>query len=66
MEINKIQYKKPFYPIRKSLRNHLNKYVQNVDLPIDYGDLLNYTDLIPVVDSEGNDTLWYSVLYNQK
>ncbi len=65
MEINKIQYKKPFYPIRKSLRNHLNKYVQNVDLPIDYGELLNYTDLIPVVDDEGNDTLWYSVLYAQ-
>lgn len=64
MEENHIEYRKPLYPIKPHLREHLTKYSLTAEFPIEYADLLHYRDLIPVVDSDGNDTLWYSVLYD--
>jgi hypothetical protein len=64
MEMNNIEYRKPFYPVREPLQEHLTEYSLSADLPITYEDLLHYRDLIPVVDSDGNPTLWYSVLYD--
>lgn len=65
MEHNHIEYRKPFYPIGQQLREHLSDYSLNIDLPISYEDLLHYRELIPVMDQHGNDTLWYSVLYDR-
>jgi len=66
MEFNTIAYKKPFYPIKAPLREHLRQYSRLEELPITYEDLLRYEDLIPVMDKNGENTLWYSVLYRSE
>jgi hypothetical protein len=63
-ELNIIQYKKPFYPARRFLKAHLVRYSRWANLPVSYEDLLRYRDLMPVKDKDGNETLWYSVLYD--
>ncbi|MDX2360970.1 MAG: hypothetical protein QNK23_09200 [Crocinitomicaceae bacterium] len=63
MEFNEIEYKKPFYKIKAPLREHLRHYSRLQELPITYDDLLRYEDLIPIMDEDGKNTLWYSVLY---
>lgn len=64
MKFNKIQYKKPFYPVRSALRQHLKRFSRQADLPFSYEDLARYNDLIPILDADGEETLWYSVLYS--
>jgi hypothetical protein len=63
-KMNEIAFKKPFYKIKTHLREHLKQYSRLTSLPITYDDLLRYQDLMPLEDSSGKDTLWYSVLYN--
>lgn len=63
-KMNEIAFKKPFYKIKTHLREHLKQYSRLTLLPITYDDLLRYQDLMPLEDSTGKDTLWYSVLYN--
>lgn len=63
-KMNEIAFKKPFYKIKTHLREHLKQYSRLTSLPITYDDLLRYQDLMPIEDSSGKDTLWYSVLYN--
>jgi len=64
MNFNKIEYKKPFYPIKTPLRQHLKRFSRQADLPFTYDDLTRYNDLLPILDAEGNETLWYSVLFS--
>jgi hypothetical protein len=64
MNFNEIQYKKPFYPVKSSLRQHLKRFSRQADLSFTYEDLTRYNDLLPILDAEGKDTLWYSVLYS--
>lgn len=64
MDFNNIHYKKPFYKIKTPLREHLRNFSRTTPLPISYSDLLRYTDLIPLSDDHGNDTLWYSAMYD--
>lgn len=56
--------KKPSYPICSSLRKYLSRYSREVDLPIQYSDLLRWNDAFPVLDKEGKDTLWQSVIFD--
>jgi len=63
MKFNRIEYKKPFYPVKAHLRQHLKRYSRQMALPFTYEDLTRYNDLIPIYDDEGDETLWYSVLY---
>jgi hypothetical protein len=63
MGFNNIEYKKPFYKIKGPLREHLKQYSRLEELPITYDDLLRYDDLIPIMDSDGKNTLWYAVMY---
>ncbi len=65
MEFNEIEYKKPFYKIKKPLKDHLILYSRWATLPINYSDLLRYRDLIPIIDKDGVDTLWNAVLFDQ-
>jgi predicted transcriptional regulator len=62
-ELNHIEYKKPFYKIKSPLMDHLRTYSRLTDLPLKYEELLQYSDLIPMVDDMGEPTLWYSVIY---
>lgn len=55
--------KKPFYPISDNLHRYLVRYGREESIPISYEDLLDWTDEFTVYDSQGNDTLWKSVIY---
>lgn len=64
MDFNKIEYKKPFYPIKSPLRQHLKRFSRQANLSFTYEDLTRYNDLLPILDAEGKETLWYSVIYS--
>jgi len=61
MEMSK---KKPQYKLTKCLESYLEKYNKYAELPISYADLTSYSDSLVVIDSEGRDTLWRSVIYS--
>lgn len=58
-----ISKKKIIYPISSKLRLFLNNYGREIDFPIQYNDLLRYSNSIALYDSKGKDTLWETVLY---
>lgn len=58
-----ITHKKQIYRIGEPLREYLVQYSRELTLPIQYADLLRYTDAITLFDNKGNDTLWETVLY---
>ena len=66
MEFNHLRYKKPVYPIKAPLKEHLKNYSRLESLPITYEDLKNYTELYPLDDANGNKTLWHMAMYNQE
>ena len=43
----------------------LKKYGRIHELPISYDALLNYQDAFPLIDSNGNDTHWQTLVYEQ-
>lgn len=57
--------KKQSYPIRPELREYLIKFDREVKLPVQYSDLLRFNLKTPLLDKEGNDTLWYTVYYDE-
>lgn len=60
----KIAFRKPFYPVSDALREYLKKYNRLTKIAIQYDDLRRFSDSQPVIDLQGNDTLWRSVYYN--
>lgn len=60
-----ISRKKIFYPVTPQLRNYLRFYQREQHLPLSYNDLKYYSDSVPVIDHNGKDTLWETVLYPQ-
>ncbi|MEQ8926418.1 MAG: hypothetical protein RLO81_11430 [Fulvivirga sp.] len=60
-----ISKKKNIYKISKALRNYLIKYDREIELPINYQDLLRYNNSIALIDNKGKDTLWETVFYPQ-
>jgi len=64
MNFNHIEYKKPFFKIGEALNNYLIKYSRSLEIPLQYTDLLHYTNLIPVLDKNDKPTLWNRVVYN--
>jgi hypothetical protein len=57
--------KKIICPVNKDLRAYLRIYGREMELPIQYSDLLRYTDQVTLYDKKGEDTLWVSLLYAQ-
>ena len=45
------------------MQNYLVKYNRKTDLPLDYKDLLRFTQAVPLLDSYGNDTHWQTVFF---
>jgi hypothetical protein len=66
MEFNDLKYKKPVYPIKAPLKEHLKNYSRLATLPISYEDLTNFTELYPLDDENGQKTLWHMAMYNQE
>lgn len=64
MDINAIRYKKPLYPVIPRLEEYLKKHGRNFKIPIEYGDLLRYSEQVPKLDENGEPTLWYSVMFH--
>ncbi|MDB5230593.1 MAG: hypothetical protein JWN76_1398 [Chitinophagaceae bacterium] len=65
-ELNQPSRKKPVYPANEKLRQYLQHHGREINLPVTYRDLLNFTYSIPVKDKHGNDTLWEKALYDLK
>jgi hypothetical protein len=61
-EFNHIAQRKPFYPIGPGLREYLNAHGRDTELPVTYADLRRYDGLMPVLDANGKETLWNTVL----
>ena len=55
--------KKPSYPIIPELQAYLKDYQREQELPLQYEDLLRYDMSFPLLDADGNDTLWMIVSY---
>ena len=60
----KISKKKPSFLIGKELRTYLKKYERDTSLPLTYNDLARFSDSFPLMDKNGKDTLWESVVYH--
>ena len=63
--MNTISKKKPQYPVNDSLKSFLDEYGRSKDLPVSYNDLASYRETMPLCDSEGKDTLWETLFYDQ-
>lgn len=59
-------HKKVTYPVREPLRQYLANYGMGVYLPVHYEDLLRHQTSIPLLDQEGNDTLWETVYFSER
>lgn len=59
----KIPFRKPTYPISDGLMNFLERYSRVTQTQLLYDDLLRFSGGLPVLDKEGEDTLWLSVFY---
>ncbi len=66
IEPDKPSRKKPFFPVKKELRNYLKIHGREAALPVSYNDLLNFSYSVPLKDKQGKDTLWEKALYDMK
>lgn len=57
--------KKIFYPIKQPLRNYLIKYNRELELPVQYSDMLRFNLATPLLDKNDKDTLWQTVYYDE-
>ena len=57
--------KKPIYPLKDGLRSYMIRHGREMDLPVTYEELLDYSVSVPLRDADGNDTLWETVAYPQ-
>ncbi len=60
-----IKKKKIPFKISPKLRAYLEKYKREIEVPIEYEDLLRYDNSIALYDRKGVDTLWETVFYPQ-
>ncbi|MDC0313628.1 hypothetical protein OAL26_00720 [Flavobacteriales bacterium] len=60
MDISK---KKPAYIISSPLRLYLEKFDRDMKLPVSYEGLMHWKEGFPIMDKNGVDTLWESVMY---
>lgn len=60
-----ISKKKLIYPVSEKLQKYLHAYDRQVTLPVQYKDLLHYTESFPYFDKKGIDTLWQTVMYHE-
>ncbi len=60
-----ISKKKLVYRVSENLRKYLHAYDREAQLPVQYKDLLHYTESFPYYDKKGTDTLWQTVMYDQ-
>lgn len=55
--------KKPAHPVDAGFAAYLRAYGREVRLPLSYADLAHFTTAVPLLDAQGEDTLWKTVYY---
>lgn len=55
--------RKKYYPVSSRLAKYLTTYQRSYDIPVVYEDLHRFSQLFPLFDRDGNDTLWKTVFY---
>jgi hypothetical protein len=63
MQHNPISRKKVHYDLSEGLQKYQRKYSRMIEIPITYSDLLRYESAYPLMDKDGKDTYWLSVIY---
>ncbi|UYQ92260.1 hypothetical protein MKQ68_19420 [Chitinophaga horti] len=63
--MQEISRKKIFFPLTPAFRNYLRLYEREVKLPVSYEELRYYEYGFPLIDKDGKDTLWETVVYPQ-
>lgn len=66
MQSNSTQKRKQFFPIKSRLRDYLHVFHRSIELPVNYEDLLKFDDSFPLINKDGKDTLWLTLIYNQQ
>lgn len=61
---NKPSKKKVVFQPSPNFLEYLKQYNRQTKLPIQYDDMLRYMASIPLIDSNGKDTLWETVFYD--
>ncbi|TKK68618.1 hypothetical protein FC093_10890 [Ilyomonas limi] len=56
--------KKPIFPVQDMLRRYLERYGRETALPTSYQDLYRFTYTKPLIDKNGKDTYWETVMYD--
>ncbi|MDF1812664.1 MAG: hypothetical protein P1V20_10625 [Verrucomicrobiales bacterium] len=56
--------KKQYFQVSNGLWDYLGQYGRTFDFPSIYEDLHRFSQLFPLFDREGNDTLWKSCRYD--
>jgi hypothetical protein len=57
--------KKQLIPPSAPLKGYLKRYNRQVELPLHYNDLTQYESSLPLLDRNGNDTLWETVYFSE-
>lgn len=57
--------KKPLIPASPALFEYLREHNREVELPLQYEDLLRYSASVPLFDQSGTDTLWETVYFSE-
>lgn len=55
--------RKKYYPVSDHLASYLNDFQRSYEIPVVYEDLHRFSQLFPLFDRDGNDTLWKTVFY---
>ncbi|MCB1105180.1 MAG: hypothetical protein H7A44_01750 [Opitutaceae bacterium] len=55
--------RKPSMPVNGGLRGYLMRYKRERSLPVTYERLRDFQEVIPLVDRDGQPTLWDTVIY---
>lgn len=58
-----ITKKKTIFPVQPPLREYLQEYRRDIELPVSYADLRTFRESMPVRDKKGKDTLWENAIY---
>lgn len=55
--------KKIGFKVNDDLMAYLKRHNRYLKLPVEYQDLARYMSSLPLLDADGNDTLWETVYY---
>jgi hypothetical protein len=62
---NKPSKKKVAFGVSTKLKEYLTKHNRYVDLPVQYDDMTRHTATIPLINKDGEDTLWETIFYDE-